>query len=282
MGGLSGRGRRPPGRAALAELGPFVAGFFVVVVVAAGASGVALLLAPGATHRYFSWTLRPSPAAALVGGFYLASAVVFAWALTLPWRQARSLVVGVLGLAVPTLVLTLVHDEVFDFGRWQAGAWVALFVTAPVSATAILLLRPRPGAGGPALHPRWRVALAALAAALAVVSVLVWLDATRDDVSRAGPFDLVRLTGTYLGAWCSFLAVLAGWAAVRGRGDDARVPLGTGAAAGGGAAIAVARTAGDLRRPVAALAVALGVLARAALAYRRNAPGPAGAPGPPR
>ena len=91
--------------------------FFGIVVVAAGVSGLALLVAPASTDRYFSWTLNPPAAAALIGGFYLASAVVFAWGLRLEWRSARTLLVGVLGLAVPTLVLSIVHDDVFDFSR---------------------------------------------------------------------------------------------------------------------------------------------------------------------
>ena len=253
------------------DLGPFVTGFFAVVV-AAGASGVALLSAPGSTHRYFSWTLRPPAAAALVGGVYVASAVVFGWALTLPWRQARALVVGVLGLAVPTLVLTLVHDEVFDFGRWQALAWVALFVAAPVSASAMLAGKPGGPPAGPALGPATRAVLAGLAAVLAGLAVLVWLDATRDEVARVGPLDLVRLTGAYLGAWCSFLAVLAGWAAARGAWDDARAPLVTIAAAGAGALAAFLRSAGDLRRPVAAMAGAAAVVVVAVATYRASRP----------
>src|SRR5690606_31021704 len=99
---------------------PAAAAFCVVVAMAAGASSVALLVWPGDTEDYFSWPLRPSAAAALIGGLYLASSALFGWVLTLPWRQARSLFVGSLGLSVPTLVLTIVHDEVFDPDRWQA------------------------------------------------------------------------------------------------------------------------------------------------------------------
>lgn len=203
----------------MARLGAVPVAFFLIVVVAAGASGVALLTAPGSTDRYFSWRLRPPGAAALIGGQYLASAVVFAWGLTLSGREARALVVGVLGLAVPTLVLTIVHDEVFDFGRWQALAWVGLFVTAPFSATVLLAARrPSPAGdpGGGALPAVCRAGLALLALALAAVAVLIWFDATRDDVIRASPVDLVRLTGTYLGAWCSFLAMICGFAALTG------------------------------------------------------------------
>ena len=63
--------------------------FFSIVVVAAGASGALLIVAPGSTQRYFSWTLRPPAAAALIGGF-LASAGVFGWALTLPLLYGRN------------------------------------------------------------------------------------------------------------------------------------------------------------------------------------------------
>ena len=33
------------------------------------------------------------------------------------------------------LVATLVHDEVFDFGRWQALAWLGIFTGAPIAVT---------------------------------------------------------------------------------------------------------------------------------------------------
>lgn len=250
----------------------FVFVFFSIVVVAAGASGAALVIAPGSTEQYFSWTLQPPGAASVIGGFYLASAAVFGWALTLPWRQARSLMVGVLGLAVPTLVLTLVHDEVFDFGRWQAVGWAALFVAAPVSATAMLVLRRVDDGGGPAVRSGTRALLGLLAVALGIVAVLVWADATRDDVARVGPIDLVRLTGAYLGAWCSFLAALSGWAAARGTWDAARVPLMTIAAAAGGALVGFLRSIGDLRHPAVTFLVCSGLLIGAVLTYRRSRP----------
>ena len=242
-------------------------------MVAAGASGVALLAWPGSTDRYFSWTLRPPAAAALIGGFYLASAFAFGWGLGLPRRQARALLLGVLGLAGPTLVLTVVHDEVFDFGRWQALAWVALFVTAPVSASLLLVRRRGFGDGGPAL-PGWcRGVVGALGAVLAAVAVLVWLDATRDDVVRVSPVALVRLTGTYLGAWCSFLAPLCGHAAATGRWDEGRVAFVTLGLAAAGAALALVRMAGDVRRPALALAVCAALVALAATMYRAGSPG---------
>jgi hypothetical protein len=250
-----------------ARLPRTAAAFLVMVVVAAGASGAALLVAPGSTHRYFSWTLQPPAAAALIGGFYLGSAVAFGAALTLPWRQVRPLMVAALGLAVPTLVLTVVHDEVFDFSRWQAIAWVALFATAPAAILGILATNPSGPRQGLLVRRSMRLVLAGLTLMLAVSAGLIWLDATRDEIARYSPVDLVRLTGTYLGAWCSFLTLLCGWAAWRGRWDDARIALITLAAAGGGASIGLIRSFADIRHPVVALAVAVTITALAVVAY---------------
>lgn len=247
--------------------------FFAIVVVAAGVSGLALLVAPGSTDRYFSWTLNPPAAAALVGGFYLASAVVFAWGMTLPWRAARALLVGVLGLAVPTLVLSLVHDEVFDFSRWQALAWMGLFLTAPVSATLLLVRGPRVERG-PAVAPPVRAVLGALAVSLLVVGALIWGDETRADLIDASPVDLIRLTGTYLGAWCSFLGLLCGYATVAGGRDEARAALVTVGVAAAGAALAFVRMLGDIRHPAAALVVCGALAGVAVIGERATRVGP--------
>jgi hypothetical protein len=241
--------------------------FLAIVVVAAGISGVVLLAFPGSTGRYFSWALGPPPAASLVGGFYVASAVAFAWAVTLPWSQVRPLLFGVLGLAVPTLVLTIVHDEVFDFGRWQAVAWVLLFTAAPVSATLLLLTIPPP-AGSDRRLLRWvRAVLAALAVLFAAVAALVWVDGTREDLLRWSPVDLVRLSGTYLGAWCSLLAALCGVASVQGTWDAARLPLATLGLAATGAAVGLLRTADQLRHAPIALGVVVAVATLSAGLY---------------
>lgn len=241
-------------------------------MVAAGASGIALVAAPNSTDRYFSWTLRPPAAAALIGEFYLASAVVFAWGLTLPRRQARALLVGVLGLAVPTLVLTLVHDEVFDFGRWQALAWVALFVTAPVSATALLAVL-RTAEGETARLPGWvRAGLAVIGAVLLAVAVLVWVDGTREEVVRYSPVELIRLTGAYLGAWCSFLGLLCASAAVTGRWDEGRVAVVALGAAALGAGFGFLRMLDEVRHPRAALLVSAALAGLAVAMYRAGRP----------
>lgn len=45
----------------------------------------------------------------------------------------RGLAAGTLALTIPILVVTFTHLEVFDFARWQAWAWVFLFIASPLS-----------------------------------------------------------------------------------------------------------------------------------------------------
>jgi hypothetical protein len=117
-----------------------------------------------------------------------------------------------------------------------------------------------------------RAVLAVLTVVLGALAFTVWVDAWRDTVSRNAPADLIGLTGTYLGAWCSFGAALTGWAAVRGRWDDARLPLVAIAVVGGGLAVAFLRVLDDLRRPGAALAASVGLAVLAVVLYVANAP----------
>ena len=258
---------RGPWGSAVDRLGPVVATFCVLVVLAAGGSAVALLVAPGSTDRYFSWTLRPEGAAAMIGAMYLASAAIFAWALTLPWPQVRPLFVGVLALTTPTFVLTAIHNEVFDYGRWQAVVWFLLFAGAPVSAVLILATTHRGESSGHLLDGWVRVLLAIAAALLLALALAMWVEAWRDDVSRAGPVDLLGLTGSYIGAWCSFAGAMAGWAAARGTWDDARLPIVAVGAVGAGLIVAFLRTLDDLRHPALALTATTALLLGALCLY---------------
>jgi hypothetical protein len=257
------------------RLGALTVVIFSIVVFAASATGIVLLAAPGETDRYFSWTLRPRAAAAMIGGLYLASAILFGWGLVIPRRQARPLLAAILGLSIPTLVLTFIHDEVFDFSRWQAVAWVVLFVSAPVSAVATVVSTAPDGAATARLRMWARLVIGMLALAFMAVAIMVWFDTTRSDVARYAPFALVRLTGTYLGAWCSFLGLAAAWAAVRGGWDDARAPLVAIALASAGANFALLRTASDIRHRALTVFVTAALGALAIVIYWVERPHPA-------
>lgn len=246
------------------ELGSVLAGFFAIVVIVAGGSSVALLVWPSASRTYFSWNLGPAPVAALIGGLYLASVIVFLEAATRPRQETRSVTVGVLGLALPTLLFTTVERDVFDWTRPQAIAWVVLFCSAPL---AILLdvRSPTPVDESPKASMVARVALAGVSLAASGLAVGLWAEASRGWLDSRSPIPLGGLTADDLGAWCAFVAVASLVALGRGRVSDIRsigILLGAIAA---GAALAATRTMFDLRANASAYLVGLGALAAIAL-----------------
>ncbi|HXV94893.1 MAG TPA: hypothetical protein VD813_16430 [Pseudonocardia sp.] len=196
---------------------------FLVLVVAAGGVGVALLVAPAATPSFFSWGLAPPPLAAFAGGAYLGSAAVYGAALYRPVEEVRGLVAAAAVLSSSVLVVTLVHLEQFDFARLQAWAWIVLFGLFTLLTTGLLVVER---ADGPALGTplaSWqRLLLTAVAAALAVLAVALW--AAPEAVSAISPFRLAPLGGRFAGCWFALLATAAAWAAWRGTAAAARYP----------------------------------------------------------
>ena len=228
---------------------------FLIVTVVAGLVGAVMLIDPGSTDDYFSWALGPPPLAGLVGGLYVASSLVFGVAAYRGWAEVRGLVVAVLGLTLPTLVATLVHEEVFDFSRPVAIVWIVLFVGSPATFGTILWLRRRIHVErGPALPIAMRAVLGTLAAALVVLALLCWVD--RSTTASLVPYALAPMGGAFLGAWALFLALLAAWPAWRGGWTEARVPLVGLAAYASGGLVAAARSAGDLEPSGRAIAYA--------------------------
>ncbi|MGH9051105.1 MAG: hypothetical protein ACRDY4_15360 [Acidimicrobiia bacterium] len=198
---------------------------FLVVGVVAGVAGTIMLVAPNETDRYFSWPIGPPPLAATVGGFYVASAVVFTQAAFRDdWPAARGLCVGVIALTVPTVVFTIRHHDVFDFGRWQAIAWIVLFVAAPIAYGTILFVqRGQVAAAGDALVAWARVVVALLALAYAALALVLWLDPT--GTADRAPYPLPAMSGRFLGCWAAFLTALALFVVVRNQWNEARTPL---------------------------------------------------------
>jgi hypothetical protein len=267
----SGTGSRPP------EPGAGVAvtrGLLGGVAAAAGIVGVAMLLWPGSTGRYFSWRLSPAPVASFVGAFYVASAIVFGWAATFrSWTAQRGLCTSVLGLAAPTIVVTAVHSEVFDFGRWQAVAWVVLFAASVTSFATLVLARgravPRPADGPDAPAPA-RAVLAVLALLYGTVAVVLWL--APGAVSDHGPIAAGPMGLRFLGSWAAFLALCARSAGVHATRLAARLPIAALVAFPIAGTVATTAHVDDLRAgPASGLLAALAALAIAGLSVQRSA-----------
>jgi hypothetical protein len=145
-------------------------------------------------------------------------------------------------LSVSVLAATLAHLDVFDFGRLQAWAWVALFAGfAVVTCLLAVAERAERGAAAP-LTPPARAALAAVALPLAAVGVALWIDPG----AVPAPADLPPLGGRFAGSWIAMLAVMAAHAALVNRDDEARLAALALVALPAGALGAAARTFGDL------------------------------------
>jgi hypothetical protein len=100
-----------------------------------------------------------------------------------------------------------------------------------------------------------RLLFAGVAALLAALALALWIDPT----ALPATFELPPLGGRFAGSWVALLAVLAGWAALRNRVDEARLSAVAVAALSAGALIAALRTLADLQ-PAAAYTAALIVL----------------------
>ena len=235
---------------------------FLMLVLAAGSVGLALLIVPEATGSFFAWGLKPASLAAFAGGVYVASAVVYAVALRAPAREAHGLVVAAVVLSVSVLASTLAHLDVFDFGRLQAWAWVALFAAFGATTTVLAVRGPWWRAPGPRL-PVWaRGLLAFVGAALAGVGAALWIDPSA--------FSLPPLGGRFAGSWVVMLAALAGYAALVDSRREARLPALALVALPLGALAGAARTDG---RPGYLLALALLLCAGVAILTVTEAPG---------
>jgi hypothetical protein len=236
---------------------------FLLLVLGAGLVGIALVLVPGATGEFFAWGLGPEPLAAFAGGVYVGSAVVYAIALASKEHDAQGLVVGAVVLSVSVLVITLTHLDQFDFGRLQAWAWMVLFAGFSLVTSVLLVLgrgAQREAPSGEPLAAPVRAVLAVVAGLLGALALALWVDP--GGLTGASPFDLPPLGGRFAGSWIALLAVLAGWAALRNRRDDATHSLAALVALPAGMLVAALRTLPDLEPGGAAIAyvAAIGLL----------------------
>ena len=238
---------------------------FLMLVVAAGLVGLALLAVPRSTGAFFAWDLSPASLAGFAGGVYVGSAVLYGAALRASWRQARALVAAAVLLSVSVFAVTIAHLEKFDLGRLQAWAWLVLFAGFALTTALLLVTRGEAGYDGDgAAVAGWaRALLAVVAAVLAAVAVGLWID----------PAGLPPLGGRFAGSWTAMLGFLAGWAALANRRDEARLPAMALIVLPAGALLGAIRTMDGDPAYVAGLVLLIACGAASATAARRPARG---------
>lgn len=197
----------------------------VSTAVSAGAA-VQLLVLTTRTADFFAWTIAVPASAAMLGVFYLASAVMGVLALRQPaWAPARAALLPVVAFVVLVLVVTLLDLRIFHLttggflARAAAWLWLVVYVVTPPAYGFALRSQARaPGGDPPRTSPLprgvwWSVAVlggivAAVGLALLVapaVAAPLW------------PWPLTRLTARMIGATLIGVALLA---ALMVRADD--------------------------------------------------------------
>lgn len=194
---------------------------FLLLALAAGSIGIALLATPGASGQFFAWVLAPEPLAAFAGGVYVGSAVAYALALPRSSRQVRGLVMGAVVLSVSVFVITLTHTDQFDFSRLQAIMWLFLFAVFSLVTAALFFFDREVERTRPDRLPGWaRGVLGLVSVSGAVLALALWIDPT--GLSGPSPFELPPLGGRFAGSWIALLATACAWGAIRDRADEAR------------------------------------------------------------
>jgi hypothetical protein len=208
----------------------------LVAAVLVFLAGFQLTLFPLRTADWFAWTIDVPMTAVFLGAAYWSSAVLeVAGARSPGWGRARLTVWAVLVFTSLTLVVTLVHLEVFHLGpehatsaRLVAWGWLAIYAGVPV--LMLIALAAQEGSRAPAprsvLHPLpagLRVLLVGLAVVLLAGGVALLLAPAW--AADGWPWPLTELTARAVGAWLVGL----GWVAAHARliDDESRVqPLG--------------------------------------------------------
>lgn len=199
-------------------------------------AGFQLFVLSEQTATTFAWTVKSFLTAASLGAAYWSAVPVeFLAARQRIWSGARVSVPGVWVFTTLTLVVTILHADLFHFSspdlvpRAAAYLWLAIYAGVPVAMLAAAYVQLRVPGGDPSREhslPTWlRIGLLVDAAgALAVGGALFLVpDATRP----LWPWSLTTLTARAVGAWLLAIAVLLLHA--HREGDLARIrPVGGG------------------------------------------------------
>lgn len=200
----------------------------VEIVFGALAIG-SIFLRPDTTATTFAWPIKPEVMAAVLGAFYLASAIIFVLPLfERYWQAVRVMILPTAGFASTMLVATLLHWDKFSIGTAPFVVWLASYVLPPPVFVALYAFHQRHAAPvgasieralgrGTRRYLLWTgVATAGLAViAFAAPSLIV----------ERGPWPMTPLTLRALCAWLVGIGLMEAWMAWEG--DWRRVRLGT-------------------------------------------------------
>jgi hypothetical protein len=189
---------------------PIVSLGLAVLTVALVVVGLPIVVAPGRTADFFTWTIAVPLTAAFLGACYWTAALfTLLSARDRVWARVRPVMPGILVAGTLILVATLIHYDKFAMDTARGWIWLILYAGLPPGVLLLLVLQRRePGGDPPVALPieRWAVAAFAIAATalLASGAALYAFPATTADW---WPWPLTDLTARMTGAWLAAIGV---------------------------------------------------------------------------
>lgn len=188
-----------------------------------------IFLRPATTATTFAWPIKPEVMAAVLGAFYLASAIIFVLPLfERRWQAVRVMILPTAGFASMMLLATFMHWDKFSIGTAPFVVWLASYVLPPPIFVALYAFHQRRAAPvGAAIeqplgHGTRRYLLWS---GLATVGLAVLAFAVPSMVVERGPWPMTPLTVRALCGWLVGIGLMQAWMAWEG--DWRRIRLGT-------------------------------------------------------
>lgn len=193
---------------------------FLPLVLFTAVFGPLLVLKPGSTDDYWSWSINPDLSAVWVGAGYTFGAVAISTMLIRGrWTEAIVPVLGTWPFALVMLLATLVHNDRFFTDTANYYIWLAIYVYLPIGLPVMFLLNrgSDPGASShDKLLPIWLRAVLCTAGLMTAACGLL-LVAGSNAVMDAWPWQLSPLMAKVIGGWLLFIATGAALTAVEER-----------------------------------------------------------------
>jgi hypothetical protein len=194
---------------------------YLVVAVLAAIAGIILVAAPGSTQRLFAWGLKPPAVAGMTGGMFVGAAVAYGVAATRTRVAGFGLSLFSIVFAGPVFGYTLLHHDLFDFGRWQAVLWLASFTLIIVLSLVMLAGGVWRSTGRGPFLPAWaRVVLGVMGLGAVAIATAMWF---KSEGPKAWiPLDLSQFAGQLFGMWFCLTGFACLWSSIR-PAEEARV-----------------------------------------------------------
>lgn len=184
---------------------PLRAWFAVEVLFGVGAV-LTIALFPANTATNFAWPVQPVVMAAVLGAYYVSSALLFALPLfARRWEMIRVMVLPTALFSLAELAATLLHLDKFSVGSAPFNVWFLSYVLPPPIFVGSYLFQEwwarRRGTGVPPdpLAPKVRRALLHWGALLAAVAVVVFI--FPQVLIPHAPWTMTPLTARALAGW---------------------------------------------------------------------------------